>query len=75
MKRNLMNSEMSLLEMNDTNNSSTHSIHNFNIPSGDGIPILKFNEVKDAISMYKILSLIAFLAVLAVVTIGYIHLA
>ncbi len=74
MKNSINKSGMQLLEMNHANNSSTPINHHFNIPSGDGIPILKLNKVTETITMYKILTLIGLTGVLAVIAIGYIHL-
>ncbi len=75
MKNKLKEEIQKIKDLSDSQNASLNLTKQFNIPSGDGIPILKYNEVTDAISMYKILSLIAFIAVMTVLTIGYIHLA
>jgi len=55
-------------------NSALKWNQHFSIPSIDGIPILKLNEVTNTISMYKMLTLIAFSGILAVMAIGYVHL-
>lgn len=74
MKNNCKEEIQKIKDRSDSNNASLKLTEQFDIPAGEGIPILKLNEVIQDISMYKMLTIIAFSGVLAVMAIGYIHL-